>query len=254
MEVARISLGVDVLDFALPKGVLRNSFIILAGSGGSGKSVFNIFLSISFLKRGEPVIYVSLDDDPATVITSFKTFNFNLKPYMEKKLFGIVDAFSFRLGTLKKVYEGVVREVDPRNSSKFIYALIESLDYMGMDSKGLLILDSLNEIFFHLELNRAIELIKTIRALVSKAKNVLTIATFHTTTESLTEIVKSIEHLIDGLIELKTVEQPPLTTAPLPLWQLIIRKMKGAPHSTSWVLYTITEDGIKPVVLKQQLK
>lgn len=249
--VERVPLGVDVLDFALPRGVLRNSFIILAGPGGTGKSVFNIFISLSFMKRGEPVLYVTLDDDPATTYASFKSFNIDLKPYVEKKLFGFIDAFSFRLGPFKKAYDGVVKEVNPKETSKFIYVLLEALGEMGMDGKGLLIIDSLNEIFFHLELNSAIEFIKTLRALVSKGKSVLTLATFHTTTESFMEIIKSIGHLIDGLIELSTVEQPALTALPLPLWQLIVRKMKGAPHSTSWIFYTIAEDGVKPVVLRQ---
>lgn len=244
-----MTFGIDVLDAALPRGVPRNSFIILCGDGGTGKSVFLVNIAYTFLKRGEQVIYVALDDGPHSIAALFKTFRIDIDKYISERLFGIIDAFSFRLGPLKKPHPSVIREVNPKNLDQLVHTINDVIDEWKLVNKGLLIIDSLNEIFFQTEMASAFEFVKTIRAIAAKARNILTISSLHTPTQTYQEIAKTLEYMVDGFIELRY--EPRLMEIGIPLKQYIIRKMRGVPHHASWVPYVIAEDGIKMADIKK---
>ncbi len=250
--VERVSLGVDVLNYVLPQGVPRNSFILLAGEGGSGKSVLVLHIAKSFLERGEPVVYITLDDDPVTIVSQFTSFGIDVAKHVDEGRLLIVDGFSFRIrGRKEKLHEAVVEEVDPQQPDNVLYTLIKLLDDHGVKSRGIVILDSLNEFLSYQDPIKVVEFIKNIRANISKTRNVIVIAVLHTSTEELKKLALSIEHLVDGVMITETVVQHPVAgEIPLALRQLLVRKMKGVSHRVNWTLFTIDREGVRPVIVR----
>ena len=250
--IERVLLGVDVLNYVLPQGIPRNSFIILAGEGGSGKSVLVTHIAKSFLERNEEVLYVSLDDDPITIAMQFSSFGIDIARYIESKKLLIVDGFGFRIrGRKERLHEAVIEEVNPQEPDHVLYTIARILDEYDIKNRGIVVIDSINEFLSYQDPIKVVEFIKNTRANVSKARNVIVLAILHTSTEDLKQLASSIEHLVDGFILTETVVQHPVAgEIPLALRQLLVKKMKGVSHRINWTLYTIDKEGIKPVIVR----
>jgi len=243
--VERVGLGIDPLDLALPEGVLRSSTVAIIGSAGTGKSVIVANIAYNFLRRGEEVVYVTLDDSPEALIEMLKSFNWEVDEFLSKGLLTIIDGFSFRLGGLRRRVEGVVKEVDLSDLSRVLYVMNEVLEERGVSGRGLVVVDSINELMFRFELTQILEFVRSVRAVISKGRKVLTLVTLHTTTDSLRELAAHLEYLIDGVVDTRI--EPSLQEIGIPLKQLMVRKMRGVPTNPLWIPYVITPEGIRAV-------
>jgi len=254
IDVEKVKLNIELFDNVLPEGVLRNSFIVLSGKGGAGKSLLLICIAKIFLDNGEPVFYLALDDDPITIIKQFHLLDVNISEYVKKGLFYIIDGYSFRIrGKKEKMHLSVIEEVDPQNMNQVLNACIKVLDEQNIANRGMFIIDSLNEFLSFYDINKAIEFIKNFRANISKARNIIVMSILHTSSKIAEDFLSLIEHIIDGIILTETVVQThPSNIVYTPLRQLLVKKMKGVPHSTNWTLYTIEKGNIKikPVAIK----
>ena len=252
MSSPNLIIDIDLFKYILPYGIPRNSFIILAGEGGAGKSILAINIAGKVLASGEPVIYVSFDDDPVTVINQFSSFNIDARKYNEDKLFWIIDGFSYLIsGETRRRDNIILSTVDPTDLNNTLYGIVKSIDQVGVRDKGLVIIDSLNEFLNYHEASRVVYAVKFLRSNISKYRNITLIALLHTSTEYYTDFLKSIEHLVDGILYTEVVVQHPLAgEIPVPLRQILVKKMKGVPHHTSWTLYMIDRTGIKPVIIR----
>ncbi len=240
-----MKLGIPPLDMALPEGILRSSTVIISGPAGTGKSVILTHISHSFLSRGEGVIYVTFDDSPDALLELFKSFGWDPAEFVDRGLLNIVDGFSFRLGPLKKTIKGVVREVKPEEPDKILYTINELLEDRKLNGRGCVIIDSLNELMFKLDVTQVLEFVKSVRAIISKGRRVAAFLTLHTTTDALAELRAHLEYLVDGLIETRI--EPSLQEMGIPLKQLMVKKMRGVPTNPLWIPYVIVSDGIKLV-------
>ncbi|RLG85168.1 MAG: AAA family ATPase [Thermoprotei archaeon] len=237
----RVRLGVDVLDAVLPRGVYRNSFVVLAGPGGAGKSVIVTLVTSAFMARGEPVVYVALDDDPRTVVQNYASLGIDVGGFIRRELFAIIDGFSHRLGNYRVEYEGVVRVVEPGELEKLPYTLVDVILEKEMSGRGLVVLDSVNELLMTYDRRRAIDVMRRIRAIVSKGNSVLTLAVLHTSTAELAEFLRSIEHLVDGVVEVEVSGEIVSEGGAVRL--LRVRKMKGVLHLSNAVKFYIGDRG-----------
>ncbi|MEM4451736.1 MAG: RAD55 family ATPase [Thermosphaera sp.] len=247
----KIVFNVDILLYVLPEGVKRNSLIIIAGEGGAGKSVLLANIAKSVITEGEPLLYLTLDDDPATIVEQLKSYNTDVETAFREQRFGIIDGFSYLIkGKKGRAHPMVIDEVNPNDIESVVYSLIKNVDSFKMNNTGVLIIDSLNEIMITLDPTRIIEFVKTIRANIAKHRGVATIASLHTSTEDFLSYLLNIEHLVDGIIELGSLKERELGKLEISLRQILVRKMKGVPHKAVWTLFTIDKEGVKPVVLK----
>jgi len=64
----RISTGVDVLDKALEGGVPQGSWVVVAGEPGVGKSILSIHFAYAGLRAGDPVVYVTTEQEFRDVV------------------------------------------------------------------------------------------------------------------------------------------------------------------------------------------
>lgn len=248
-EYSRFMFSQDLFKYILPQGVPRNSLIVLAGEGGSGKSVILAHLVKDFLVAGEPVIYVALDDDPQTVLNQLRAFSVEVRALCEKKALLLVDGFSYLAKARKQQY-CVEEEVVPEDPDTVVSALSKVVEKYSIQGSGLMVVDSLNEVMVLLDPTRFIKFIKTLRASFSKARGILTIATLHTSTESFKEYLLTVEHLVDGILETASIPGELARQIPMFVKQITVRKMKGVESRPGWVLYGIDSEGLKPVILR----
>jgi len=247
--------GVEVLDSAIPNGIPRNTMIVLHGEGGTGKSVFLASIAYNRLQAGEPVLFATLDDDPVSLIQLFQSFGWNLDEYISKNLFRVIDCFTYRVKTPGPPRDYVYRVVNPREPNDLVEAVSAAMNDMGMNRKGAIFIDSLNELLSQSEITSALETVKMIRALAPKTRRVSVFATLHTGIESLLEILFTLEYTVDGIIEFRY--DPALAQLGMPIKQLQVRKLRGTRHTAVSIPYTISYEGIRPVdpmKLKEFLK
>lgn len=250
----KILITLDLFLYILPDGIPRNSFIVLAGEGGSGKSAIVANIAKNIIENNEPVIYVCLDDDPLTIIEQLESFGLRIDGNTSSKLL-LIDGFSYLIkGKKGRIHPLVVEDVDPRNPENIANAILRVLDSTRLSDRGLIIIDSLNEAMISLDPTRFMEFIKLLRANISKTLKIPIIATLHTSTEGFKEYLYTIEHLVDGIIETRGLEEGLSLQLPIQVRQIIVRKIKGVTHRHGWVLYAIDNAGVKPVILKVEKK
>jgi len=236
------------LQVALPWGIPRRSLIVLAGPAGTGKTVLAAHLSKFFMESGEKVIYLTFDDDPKSLVEHFRSFRWGIDSLFGKGLFSIVDGFSFRLGELSADIgdEYVVRRVTPSDKDGIIYGLYDiAAKRYKMQGEGLIVVDSLNELMFSMDISQVLEFVKTVRAVFAKGLGIMVITVLHTATELLEELAAHLEYLVDGFIETRL--NPTLLEIGIPLKELMVRKMRGTMTNPQWVPYVIVDEGIMGV-------
>ncbi|MEM4717705.1 MAG: ATPase domain-containing protein [Desulfurococcaceae archaeon] len=244
-----LTFNQDLFKYILPSGVQRNSLIILTGEGGSGKSVILIHLVKDVLTRGEPVIYVALDDDPQTVLSQLESFGLKTSDYCRDKRLLIIDGFSYLIKQRKPQY-CVEEEINPENPDTILTALGRVIEKYGIQNSGIVVIDSLNEPMLFLDPTRLVIYIKSLRANIAKSRNILTLATLHTSTNSYKEYLLTIEHIVDGILETSSIPSEIAQQIPFFVRQISVRKIKGVSSRPGWVLYGIDNEGLKPIVLR----
>jgi len=239
----KVRLGVEVLDRVLPSGVYRNSLIILAGPGGAGKSVLVAHMTKALMEREEPVIYVALDDDPRTVLQNYISFKIDVAQLIKRELLMIIDCFSYRLGHPRPAVNGVIREVEPDELERLPYTIIDVVLEKELRGRGLVVVDSLNELLLLYNEKTTVEVLRKLRALIAKGEGILVFATLHTSTDDQQKFLRSIEHLVDGVIEVwVTDETGPGDSA---VRKLMVRKMKGVHHVSRPIRFYVDAEGPK---------
>ncbi len=245
LGIESIKTGIDVLDAAIPKGIPRNSMVMFAGEGGTGKSVFLASIAYNRLQAGEPVLYVSLDDDPLSLVQLFQSFGWRIDEFVANGKFKVIDCFSFRIKTLRDKLNYVYKIIDPRESNELLEALIAAMNDMGMNSTGAVFIDSLNELLTQSEITSALETVRMIRATAPKTRNVPVFATLHTGIDSIQEILFTLEYTVDGVILFR--HDPSMYQVGIPVRQLRVHKFRGTSHTAIPVYYSISSEGVRAV-------
>lgn len=242
----RVKFGVPILDQLFMAGVPLGSLILFEGPPGVGKSVFLYSVLEKFLEKGENAVILCFDDDPYAIVSSLKYLGLKIEEYMEKGQLGIVDGFHHPLRRRLPIeILGVIEEVDPGDVNRTLEKIELVLEDRGFkDCKGLLIVDSLNEIILRADLTTVVDFVKALRA-ESKSRGHLTIATLHLGMEGVTNLIFALEYMSDAVVEFGL--DPNLEQIGVPLRRVRVRKVRGAPHSLNWIPYTITDKGISTV-------
>ncbi len=234
-----VMLSGELFSSLFPLGVPRSSFIVVCGDEGSGKSLFLVAMVKSLLLSGEPVLYVSVDDDPATVAHQFSSLGVNVLEFVKRGTFFIVDGFSYRVREEKRrrMHVSVIGHIEPQNIRMAIDLLLKILEENGFNGRGALVIDSLNEFLSYNTVDEVVEGVKDLRANVSKARAVLVIASLHTTTPQAKDLLQSISHFVDGVIYMERRVE-----GEKPVFRVFVRRLKGAVHNLKWVEFYLGED------------
>ncbi|XYI02267.1 ATPase domain-containing protein [Sorangium sp. So ce1128] len=91
LETARrLPSGVPGLDELLGGGLLERSVTLLSGSAGIGKSTLSLQFILEGFKRGEPGLYVTLEEGPAQIIRGAGALGLPLREATEQGLVEVI--------------------------------------------------------------------------------------------------------------------------------------------------------------------
>lgn len=86
----RVPTGLPKLDSLLEGGFLKNSMILVTGGTGTGKTILCLQFLWEGLQKGEPCVFLSLEEDPEDIKADARQFGWDLEKYEEKGLFRIM--------------------------------------------------------------------------------------------------------------------------------------------------------------------
>ncbi|HNX17960.1 MAG TPA: KaiC domain-containing protein [Methanoregula sp.] len=114
MSRQRVKVGVIGLDDMLGGGLLSGSICAIIGTYGTGKTTFSLEFVWDGLKRGEKVIYISLEEREDRLIGYMKMKGWDVDPYLNKSLFIIkLDPTDFNLANnrIKNELPNLISEI-----------------------------------------------------------------------------------------------------------------------------------------------
>ncbi len=244
--------GIDAVDKVLPKGIPRNNLTILAGELGTGKSVLMEQLLFSFLKKEkEPCVYVNFEGPPIALEQDMESFGWDITPFLKSGQLRFLDCFSFRMEpTESPPYSHYMK--DPKDLHTVTAALFNMMAEMKMMGRGAVFVDSLTEMFTLVQEERPLvyhmlDGVKSWRAKGPKEKLVPFFCSHHTPLRAYADLDDLLFYVVDGIIDVRF--NPGFADRGLLVKQFRVRKMKGVPHETYWVTFSINRKGIFEVPL-----
>jgi len=242
-----VTFSIPLLDSLLPDCFPRNSFVLLFGEGGTGKSATLIQMAGEKMRGGEPSVYLTFDDSASSVINSFIRLGYDCNKALEEGKLRIIDCFSFRGAVASKPHPGIWVVNNPKDHHELTGVLRSAVE--GISDFGFVFIDSLTEFFTMSEPTSAIETIKNWRAELCKFMNITVLASYHVGVKSIDEYAGMLDYASDGVIDFRF--DPMMEQQGLLVRQLRIRKMKGASHGTEWRYFVVEKRGV--VELKHHL-
>ncbi|HEY4657060.1 MAG TPA: RAD55 family ATPase [Candidatus Bathyarchaeia archaeon] len=187
------------------------SSILISGDPGSGKSTLGQQILYDELYLAKPCIIVTYDTFPSSILERMSQFGWDPRRYQLINKLDVVDCYSATAG----VTEGVVPEpFDLTNVSIYLTAVMEKLG----NRQVTILVDSLMPIFSETESKHAVGFLQSIAAKVKKAGGKM-IATLSTGSVP-SELFHKVESMVDGVIELRMVEEHDMLQR-----YLLVRKM-----------------------------
>jgi KaiC/GvpD/RAD55 family RecA-like ATPase len=117
----RVSTGIRKLDAILEGGFPRGAFICVEGDVGVGTSTFCAQFAWSRLLAGGKVAYFCVDETPDTVTEHFRSFGWDITPYIEKRSIILSDAYNlFRAGRMAALKGAKQADVTRKMLSQFM--------------------------------------------------------------------------------------------------------------------------------------
>ena len=184
---------------------------MISGDPGSGKTTLAQQILYDELSRSKPCIIITYDTFPSNIIERMNEFGWDPEKFRLMNKLDFVDCYSATAG----ISEGVVPQpFDLTNVSIYLTTVMERLGNRQLT----IVLDSLIPIFSETESKHAVSFIQSIAAKVKKAggKLILTLSTGSVHPE----LFHKVESLVDGVVELRMVEEGQILRR-----YLLVRKM-----------------------------
>ncbi len=194
--------GIKVLDWCVER-IDPRSMIAIAGPSGGGKSLLMRNIASYHLARDGYVVYLALDDDPLSIYRSLSKLigADNMKPIMAGGRLRIIDGFSHRMAPLRPPQDLAARILQTLSPEEILSSIRIEASYIAeKGARGLVIIDSYNEILSSGEISSATELLKRIRAVAAKGYGLTTFIIIHTDSEEIAGWLKTVENVLDGIV------------------------------------------------------
>jgi KaiC domain protein len=114
MSGERVKMGIMGLDDMLGGGLISGSICSIIGTYGTGKTTFSLEFAWDGLKKGENVIYISLEEREERIVSYMQQKGWDVTPYLNKSLYVIkLDPTDFNLANnrIKNELPKLIEEV-----------------------------------------------------------------------------------------------------------------------------------------------
>jgi KaiC domain protein len=115
MSEERMKVGIIGLDDMLGGGLIPGSICAIIGTYGTGKTTFSLQFIWEGLKKGEHIIYISLEEREERIIEYMQQKGWDVTPFMNKSLFVIkLDPTDFNLANnrIKNELPRLIKQVN----------------------------------------------------------------------------------------------------------------------------------------------
>ncbi len=231
-EIAREPTGIAIIDDIVPSGIPSPLMLLLMGDPGTAKREFCLEFVSRTLEKKRSVVYLALEEYPEEIRASLAAIGVDLARTERGHILAIIDCYSSQIGMTSK--EELC--ADPNNFSELSIAVSKALPSEG-NSRGLLVLDSLDTLIMRRQLMASLEFMRTLRAKTRLARfdSIVTLSR----QAFPTAILAAVQENVDGVFEMKVQEEQIGLTR-----HIRVPKMRGAPHHTKWVPYELDFKGI----------
>lgn len=138
--IERVPSGVTGLDNMLGGGYPKNSIILISGGPGTGKTITSLQYTISAIQRGEPVVYVNLEEPWINKKKYSRAFRWDFE---EAEKNGLLIALDFQLmSTVDGMVEPRSRKTGQTELS-LNYEILEAVKQIGAKH---IVMDPLNSL------------------------------------------------------------------------------------------------------------
>jgi circadian clock protein KaiC len=112
----RFSTGVAGLDEMTDGGYPMGTTTLLSGATGTGKTLLSLHFAYAGLAVGEPVIYVTFEENPRQIVRDGFRIGLDLQPYIDNGLLQIVHSSPMELDLDEHVFmlQSAVREMEAK--------------------------------------------------------------------------------------------------------------------------------------------
>jgi len=238
MVLRRIESGIPGMDDLLNGGIPIRNVILLSGGPGTGKSILAQQYIYYGLRKGEPGIYVTLEEHPVAVRENMINFEWDPRPFEEQGLFAIIDGFTGGIGKSAEREKFVVQ--DPTDVRSLVDTIREAIEYIKQSTgktpiRG--VIDSVTALYLTKP--------SAARNIVLQLKKVFSgygITGFFISQVSVTERGfggPGVEHAVDGIIRLDLDEIDGELKRSIIIW-----KIRGTKHDMRRHEFEITNKGI----------
>ncbi|MFA4861620.1 KaiC domain-containing protein [Methanoregula sp.] len=223
MNMERVKVGIVGLDDMMGGGLIAGSICSLIGTYGTGKTTFSLEFVWEGLKKGESIIYISLEEREERILLYMRQKGWDVEPFLNKTLFVIkLDPTDFNLAN-NRIKNELPKLIQKVKASRVVIDPI-----------------SLFEDLFTSDSERRQEMFRFIEGLRDKQ------CTIMMTSETDRDNVFSsrhalIEYLSDTVILLRYVRPSDLTDVHL---ALEVVKMRMSSHSREIKPYELMQDQV----------
>jgi KaiC domain protein len=223
MNAGRINVGIIGLDDMLGGGLIPGSICAVIGTYGTGKTTFSLEFVWDGLKKGEKIIYISLEEGEDRILAYMRMKGWDVEPYLNKALYVIkLDPTDFNLAN-NRIKNELPRLIEQVQASRVVIDPI-----------------SLFEDLFSTDSERRREMFHFIEGLRDRKCTIMM-----TSETDKMNVFSSrhglIEYLSDTVILLRYVRPSDLTDVHL---ALEVVKMRMSAHSREIKPYEIQQDQV----------
>jgi len=223
MTPERVKVGIVGLDDMLGGGLIPGSITSIIGTFGTGKTTFSLEFVWEGLKRGEKIIYISLEEREERIVSYMRLKGWDVEPYLNKALFVIkLDPTDFNLAN-NRIKNELPRLIEEIGATRVVIDPI-----------------SLFEDLFTTDSERRREMYRFVEGL--RDKNCTIMLTSETDRDNAFSSRHGlIEYLSDTVILLRYVRPSDLTDVHL---ALEVVKMRMSSHSREIKPYELMQDQV----------
>ncbi|MEM4461991.1 MAG: KaiC domain-containing protein [Candidatus Bathyarchaeia archaeon] len=232
MAIERVFTGIPGFDEILNGGIPRRNVVLLSGGPGTGKSIFGYQYLYNGLVRGQPGVFVALEEHPVQVRLSMAQFGWDVAPYEEKGRFALVDAFTAGIGEAARREKYVVKAPDD------FQMLVDTIRAAVKEVEAeRVVIDSVTTLYITKPM-----LARSVVLQLKKVLSGLGCTSILISQVSVTERGfggPGVEHAADGIVRLDLDEVGGELKRSIIVW-----KMRGTSHSMRRHPFDITDRGI----------
>ncbi len=235
------TIGIDMLDKALMKGIPKGYTILLAGTPGSGTELF----AKQFASAGagkENVVYFTTTERDEDIINTMKSFNWST----DIKIVNIGTEYYKKILERELVISRYREEGIPINEiflpgkkkeeKKINFLTKITYEISKLQPPFRIVIDSLDFFLSQYERGKVISSLRTIKAHTQYCESVALITMLNNVYDTATQ--SGIEELVDIILELEM-----LRTATGFEKYLIVKKVRNHPEKTGIFKYEVNEKG-----------